>query len=94
MFMREKDDGRIELNLSLKQAKRVYQALFQRLRAAEPREFDELDEDDMLMTLQTFLQRKAREAGVDATDHSQWDAFLGVITAPSCAARFSARSDG
>jgi len=91
MFLREKEDGRIELNCSLAQAKQLYLGLFHRLHAGGIEAFDLLDEDDMLLTLQGFLQRKARQAGVDATDHAQWDAFLGVRDAPSCEQRFSAR---
>jgi hypothetical protein len=90
MLLQERDGETIDLSVSLSQLKKIYVALFRQLHASR-RAFDELDEDDMLMTLQTYLQRRAAQALVDATDHAQWDAFLGIADAPSCAARFAGR---
>ncbi|MBI5863581.1 MAG: hypothetical protein HZB38_03550 [Planctomycetes bacterium] len=83
MGFRETSGGKVELALSLDQLKRIYVALFAHLRQAP---LDDLDEDDLLLRIQTYLQRKAREAGVDATDHAQWDAFVGN-NGRSCARR-------
>lgn len=92
MFLREVPGQPIELGLSVEQLKKIYLALFRRLHDSGFHAIDELDEDDMLITLQTFLQRKAREAGVDCTIHADWEAFLGVKDAPSCEDRFAGRS--
>lgn len=91
MLLREKAGDQIDLTVSLSQLKKLYLALFRQLHRSGPDAFDAFDEDDMLMTLQSYLQRRARESGVDCTDHAQWDAFLGVEDAPSCAARFAQR---
>ncbi len=40
--------------------------------------------------LQVHLQQKAREQGVDGTDHGAWDAWLGNAAA-SCAVRIAKR---
>jgi hypothetical protein len=90
MFLREIPGQPIELGMSLEQLKKIYLALFHRLHS-DFSAIDELDADDMLLTIQTFLQRKAREAGVDCTNHADWEAFLGVRAAPSCAERFAGR---
>ena len=37
----------------------------------------ELLEGDFLHDLQGYLQQQARAAGVDLSDHGQWDAWLG-----------------
>lgn len=91
MLLKSKNGETIELGLSVSQLKKVYVALFQQLHDSRFAAIDELDEDDMLLTIQTFLQRKAREAGVDATDHAAWEAFLGMQGAPTCAERFAGR---
>lgn len=90
MLLKERSDGSVELTLSPSQLKKLYLAMFRQLHAGGM-SFDALDEDDMLLTLQTFLQRKAAAAGVDATIHAQWEAFLGVSDAPSCEQRFGDR---
>lgn len=92
MYLRSKDDDVIELGLSLEQLKKIYIALFNRLHDSRFSAIDELDEDDMLLTIQTCLQRAARKAGVDCTDHSAWEQFLGIQDAPSCAQRFAGRN--
>lgn len=78
MLLRPKDENRVQLDLSLSQLKKLYVALFRQIRAAGPTGFDEVDEDDMLLTMQTYLQKRARELGVDCTNHSLWEEFLGV----------------
>lgn len=91
MLLKRRDDHAIELTISLAQLKTLYRALFSRLHAADADEFDALDEDDMLMTLQRFLQQRAADAGVDVANHSAWDEFLGFRNAPGCEQRFTDR---
>lgn len=91
MLLRERNDELVELHTTLSQLKKLYIALFQQLHAGGGRNIDDIDEDDMLLTLQTYLQRRAAQAGVDCTDHSAWEAYLGIRNAPSCEARFSGR---
>ena len=91
MLLKTKVGETIELSLSLNQLKKIYVALFHQLHESRFAAIDELDEDDMLLTIQTFLQRRAREAGVDGTIHSEWEAFLGIHDAPSCETRFADR---
>lgn len=93
MFLKQRDPDAIELVASLRQVKKLYVALFRQLHESRAADFDEIDDDDMLLTLQTYLQRRAREAGVDATDHAQWDAFLGIADAPTCDERLSRRRE-
>jgi hypothetical protein len=93
MYLRSKDTDTIELGLSLEQLKKIYVALFSRLHDSRFAAIDELDEDDMLLTIQTCLQREARKAGVDCTDHSAWEAFLGIQDAPTCEQRFAGRKE-
>lgn len=90
MLLRQRDVESIDLTLSLSQLKKIYIALFRQLHAAGQEGFDALDEDDMLLTLQTYLQRRAREAGVDCTIHADWEAFLGMSGPASCAHRAAA----
>lgn len=91
MLLKERDGDTVELIVSVGQLKKLYLALFRQLHASNLADFDELDEDDMLLTMQRYLQEKARLAGVDATIHSAWDAFLGVRDAPSCEQRLRSR---
>ena len=91
MLLKQKNDETIELNVSLSQLKKIYVALFRQLHGTSAADFDALDEDDMLLTLQTYLQRTAGEQGVDGTIHSQWEALLGIDDAPSCEDRFAQR---
>ncbi|MBK8915940.1 MAG: hypothetical protein IPM64_15330 [Phycisphaerales bacterium] len=91
MLLKHRDNHAIDLTLSLDQIKTIYRALFLQLRAADAEEFDALDEGDMLMTLQRFLQQRAADAGVDVADHSAWDRFIGVRNAPGCAKRAADR---
>ncbi len=77
MLLRQRDDDTIELTVSLRQLKKLYLALFRQLHADLDR-FDDVDDDDMLLTIQQYLQQRAAEAGVDGTIHSEWEAFLGA----------------
>jgi hypothetical protein len=83
MLLRERDAEAVELRLSLRQLKRIYVAMFRQLHESDAAGFDALDEDDMLMTIQTYLQRRAAQAGVDATIHADWEEFLGIPDASS-----------
>lgn len=94
MMLREIETNQIQLCLSLTQAKKIYIALFHRLHDSRLAALDDLDDDDMLLTLQTYLQRRARAAGVDCTDHAAWEAFLGMSDMPSCETRFADRQPG
>lgn len=91
MLLREKTLEQVELSLTLSQLKKIYLALFHQLHQGGPAAFDDMDEDDMLITLQTYLQQRARQEGVDCTIHANWEAFLGVKDAPSCEVRFANR---
>ncbi len=91
MLLKQTANDAIELRVSLSQLKKIYRALFRQLHQAGADGFDALDEDDMLLTLQTYLQGKAREAGIDATHHAEWDAFLEVRDAPGCSDRAARR---
>lgn len=91
MLLREHNEGAIQLDLSLSQLKRIYLSLFRQLHESRLRDIDDLDEDDMLLTIQLYLQRQARQAGVDCTIHADWEAFLGVVDAPSCEQRLAGR---
>lgn len=82
MMLREKSADTIELSVNLSQIKKLYIALFRQLHRVRA-DFDDLDEDDMLLTLQTYLQRQAAKAGVDGTIHEEWERFLGMSDGPS-----------
>jgi len=56
---------------SLDDLKRIYRHLHSRLQ-----EDFELMDSDLLQDLQTLLQRRAREDGVDVSVHAQWAAWL------------------
>ena len=55
----------------LSDLKHIYRILHGRLQ-----EDFELMDSELLQDLQTFLQGKAREAGVDVSLHAQWAAWL------------------
>lgn len=79
-------DGRVEISCTLEEVKEIYRGMFHALRSGGP---DAFDEGDILMDLQLFLQRKAREAGVDATIHTDWERFLGYDRPVSCEERYA-----
>ena len=87
MYLRAQEGGQIELNVSLEQLKRIYTALFCRLQTGGCTSFDDLEKDDMLLTIQGCLQRAAAEQGVDCTVHEEWEAFLGITHPRSCPRR-------
>lgn len=91
MLLKDQGNETIQLTVSLSQLKKLYVALFRQLHAGGAAALDAFDEDDMLLTLQTYLQKCAAAAGVDGTIHSEWEAYLGIVDAPSCEARFADR---
>jgi hypothetical protein len=50
----------------------------------------ELMETDFLTLLQSWLQYRAGQEGVDVADHAQWDAWLGGVHV-SCEERMKGR---
>ncbi len=83
MELRESSAGQIELRLSPEQLKRLYVALFCKLQTGGCTAFDEL-EDDLLLQMQSYLQRYAAAQGVDCTAHEQWERFLGITHPQHC----------
>jgi len=83
MELREGIAGQIELRLSPEQLKRLYVALFCKLQTGGCTAFDEL-EDDLLLQMQSYLQRYAAAQGVDCTAHDQWERFLGITHPQHC----------
>ena len=90
MEIQEKDVG-IQLMCSIEEVKEIYRALFQTLRSSQQELFDE---SGVLMELQHFLQSKAREAGVDATIHMDWERFLGYERPVPCEQRYADYANG
>ncbi len=76
----------LHLDASEDDAKLIYRVLHAHLR-----EHTELLDSELLEALQGALQRRAREAGVDVTDHAAWDAWLGNVDAPPCEERLAGR---
>ncbi len=87
----QKTDNDIHLRCSVEELKEIYRALFQALRSSEQ---DQFDESDLLMDLQLFLQRMAREDGVDATIHMEWEKFLGYERLIPCDERYADYTPG
>lgn len=85
MLLREREDGMVDLVVSLSQLKTIYGSLFRQLHGSSAEAIEALDEDDMLLTLQSYLQKRARQDGVDATQHAEWAEFLGFENGPKCA---------
>ena len=56
------------------------------LRSSSSQEFDD---QDILLTLQLFLQRKAGEQGVDVSIHQDWERFLGYKHVEACEDRYA-----
>jgi hypothetical protein len=65
--------------LDAEELRLVYRVLHQHLG-----DHPELMDTDFLIELQTYLQRQAKAAGVDISDHSAWDRWIGNEDAPSC----------
>lgn len=89
MRLQALDGGRIELDVSLDQLKRIYTALFCRLQTGGCSSFDDLDKDDLLLTVQQYLHQEATRQGVDCADHAAWEQFLGITHPRSCPRRGS-----
>lgn len=51
----------------------------------------ELMDTHFLLELQRFLQDRAIDDGVDPSDHSAWDVWLGNADAPTCDERMARR---
>ncbi len=73
MPIQETDCGRIAALRALTELKNLYRPLFGQLRTEPGRD---LDESDCLLELQSFLQWKAKEDGVDITHHAAWEAWF------------------
>lgn len=84
MHLRHKDSDLVELNVSLEQLKRIYTALYCRLQTGGCRSFVDFDDDDLLLTIQSYLQKEAAVEGVDCTDHAEWEAFVGITHPATC----------
>ena len=87
MTSRVRNSNTFGLTLTLDQLKRVYVALFCRLQTGGCTAFADIDQDDLLLDIQTQLQHAAAEQGVDCTDHAAWEAFLGITHPASCPRR-------
>ncbi len=87
MVLTKHDDGHVDLSLSLDQLKRIYVALFCRLQTGGCTAFEDFDQDDLLLHLQTYLQQQATAQGVDGTRHDDWERFLGITHPRSCPRR-------
>lgn len=72
--------------LDLNELKLVYRALHAHLADAP-----ELMDTHFLIELQRFLHALAQREGVDISDHSAWDRWLGNSDAPSCEQRAANR---
>lgn len=70
---------------TVEERKLIYRVLHKNLTS-----FPELMDSAFLADLQTDLQQQAQLAGVDISDHGQWDAWLGNA-AVSCAVRVAQR---
>jgi hypothetical protein len=73
-------------NYPLEEQKLIYRVLHRHLA-----QHTELLDARFFEDLQRLLQKKAREDGVDVTDHGAWDAWLGN-EAVSCAVRVEKRT--
>jgi len=76
----------LHLEASDDDAKLVYRVLHAHLR-----DHLELMDNELFAALQQALQARARQAGVDVTDHAAWDAWLGNLDAPPCEERLTGR---
>ena len=71
-------ENTVEIKCSLDQIKNIYIALFKQLRSSLDNIDNDIDNDDTLLRLQIFLQKIAKEQGVDVTIHADWENFLGI----------------
>jgi hypothetical protein len=79
-------ERKIELSASLEELK-----LFYRVLHAHLVEHLELMDSELFSKLQQLLQERAKDEGVDATDHAAWDEWLGNEGALPCDERMKAR---
>lgn len=63
----------VRMVCSLDEVKEIYRALFK----AMDLRTGNVDETDTLMDLQMFLYAEAMKQGVDLSNHTEWDRFLG-----------------
>lgn len=80
-------DGQFAVHCGMEDLKWIYRALFATLR---PDPSASMDESDLLIDIQTVLQQEAVRVGVDISDHSQWERFLGAAMPVPCAQRYAA----
>ena len=64
---------------SLEELKLIYRVLHDQLT-----DRPELMDTHFLMELQNFLHAQFRAAGVDTTNHSEWDSWLGHMEGRAC----------
>ncbi|MBI4447311.1 MAG: hypothetical protein HY645_15570 [Acidobacteria bacterium] len=79
------ENSQVVARHNLQELKLIYRVLHQHLA-----EHIELMDTDFLLQLQMFLQGQAREEGIDASDHSLWDRWLGNEAVP-CESRVRRR---
>ena len=79
-------NGKIAAEHELDELKLVYRVLHESLR----KHLDLMD-TKFLQQLQHFLHECARKEGIDASDHTQWDRWLGNPDALPCDIRVSRR---
>ena len=71
---------------SVEELKLVYRVLHRYLT-----QHPELMDTHFLIELQSFLQDCALADGVDPSNHSEWDLWLGNVDAPACDVRTQRR---
>ena len=71
---------------ALEELKLVYRILHRHLS-----EHVELMDTHFLIELQNFLHAVAQAEGVDTSNHSAWDVWLGNVDAPTCDVRMRNR---
>ncbi len=71
---------------ALEELKLIYRVLHRHLS-----QHVELMDTHFLIELQNFLHAQAAADGVDASNHTAWDAWLGNVDAPACDVRASRR---
>lgn len=73
---------------TVEELKLVYRVLHRHLG-----EHVELMDTHFLLELQNFLQRQALADGIDPSNHSEWDAWLGNVDAEPCDTRLTRRKN-
>lgn len=85
MSFEERGDA-VVAALDAEELKLIYRVLHQHLA-----EHPELMDTDFLIELQNYLQRQAKAAGVDISDHGAWDRWIGNENATPCDVRLKRR---